>query len=103
MALLLKPLRCPHCQAFMDQALLKKHKQLRSVERGQSFPCPHCEKRVRLPKGCHQLTLAGLYFLIILSPLFLLWPQDWISPLQTASIGLALTIAGLCLQILKKA
>ncbi len=103
MALLLKPLRCPHCQQPIDKALLRRHGQLQSFLRRKPFPCPHCEQSTVFPEKADTTVSMGIFLAVILAPLFHLWEFDFIEAKHLFALGVAVIVVGVMTQKLDKA
>ena len=102
MALLIKPLRCPHCQEPMDKRLLRLHGKLKAFLNRKPFACPHCQQGVIFPEKADNLVSMGLFVAVILAPLFHFWQVDPIDPKHVFVIGTAVTLIGLFTQKLQK-
>lgn len=103
MALIFKPLRCPHCQQPMDKRLLRRHQSLQAFLRRQPFACPHCAAGVVLPEHADTPVAIGLFVAVILAPMFQFWNVEPIDPRHVFGLGLALILVGQMLQKLHKA
>lgn len=103
MALLIKPLRCPHCQKPIDKRLLQRNDLLSKFLKSKPFPCPHCEQNIIFPENADQVLSIGLFITVILAPLFHLWGVDFIDSRVLLGIGIAVTVAGMFTQKLAKA
>lgn len=103
MALLIKPLRCPHCQQPIDKPLLKRHGQLKTFLQRKAFPCPHCGQSVVLPELSETMISVGILIAAILAPLFHLWDVSFIDSRLVFATGAMLVIAGVATQKLHKA
>lgn len=103
MALLLKPLRCPHCQQPIDKALLRRHGQLQTFLKRKPFPCPHCEKSTVFPEKADTTVSMGIFLAVILAPLFHLWEINFIDAKHLFALGIAVIITGVMTQKLDKA
>jgi len=100
---LIKIVRCPYCQVPMDKALLKRSGLLQPFLQRKAFPCPHCQKSIRLPESTETLTSIGIFVAVILAPLFHYWQLQGIKPIYIFALGLALMLFGLWSQKLVKA
>lgn len=103
MPLMLKPLRCPHCQNPMDKRLLNQHGLLKSFLASDPFACPHCQNRIVYPQDADRVLSIGLFIAVILTPLFYFWDVKFIQSTHLFLIGLAITFAGTLTQKLEKA
>lgn len=103
MAILLKPLRCPHCQQPIDKPLLRRHGHLQTFLKRKPFPCPHCEKPAVFPEKADTIVSMGIFLAAILSPLFHLWDIDFIDAKHLFALGAAIVIVGVMTQKLDKA
>lgn len=103
MALLIKPLRCPHCSEPMDKALLRRHGELKTFLERKPFPCPHCSRQVVFPEQADTVLSMGIFVAVILAPLFHYWEVSFINSVQLFTLGCAIIITGLLTQKLKKA
>tara|TARA_B100000809_G_scaffold45805_1_gene40206 strand:+ start:1901 stop:2212 length:312 start_codon:yes stop_codon:yes gene_type:complete len=103
MALLLKPIHCPHCQQPINKGLLQKHGALKAFLGSKPFPCPHCEQQVLFPENGDQVLSIGLLLTVILAPLFHLWQVDFIDSRVLLGLGIATIIVGIFTQKLDKA
>lgn len=102
MALIWKPLRCPHCLQPMDKRLLKRHGSLQAFLKRKPFPCPHCEKGIILPENADTPVAIGIFVAVILAPLFQLWQIEPIDPRHVFAIGVLVLLGGLAWQKLEK-
>ena len=103
MAILLKPLRCPHCGDPMDKPLLRREGLLKPFLARKAFPCPHCQKAVIFPEKADTIVSMGLFVAVILAPLFHFWSVDFIGSKPLFALGAAITLAGLMTQKLNTA
>ncbi len=103
MALLFKPLKCPHCEQPIDKRLLRQHKLLKTFLKRKPFPCPHCQAMAIYPEQSDTLLSMGLFVAVILAPLFHLWQVNFIEPKWLFGLGVAIVIAGSLTQKLNKA
>ena len=103
MALLLKPILCPHCQKPIDKRLLEKHGALKAFLGSKPFPCPHCELQVLFPENGDQVLSIGLLLTVIIAPLFHLWQVDFIDSRVLLGVGIATIVVGIFTQKLDKA
>lgn len=103
MALLLKPLHCPHCKKPVDKRLLQRTGKLKAFLASKPFDCPHCEEAVLFPENGDQVLSIGLFVTVILAPLFHLWQVEFIDSKLLLALGIAVTIAGVFTQKLDKA
>ncbi|NIB42016.1 hypothetical protein HBA55_20595 [Pseudomaricurvus alkylphenolicus] len=103
MALLLKPLRCPHCQEPIDKALLRRSGRLQAFLKRKSFGCPHCEQAVLFPEKADTTVSLGIFVAVILAPLFHLWEVNFIDSRHLFGVGVVVIAAGLFTQKLVKA
>ncbi|MBU3069559.1 hypothetical protein KOI40_06975 [Aestuariicella sp. G3-2] len=103
MALVLKSLRCPHCQQPVDKPLLKERGLLQTFLKRKPFPCPHCEEQVVLPEKYETLISVGILISVILAPLLLIWEVSFLDSRAVFGLGAALAITGLITQKLDKA
>ena len=103
MALLLKPIHCPHCQKPIDKPLLQKHGALKAFLGSKPFPCPHCELQVLFPENGDQVLSIGLLLTVILAPLFHLWQVDFIDSRLLLGLGITTIVVGIFTQKLDKA
>lgn len=103
MALLIKPLHCPHCNKPMDKRLLNRHNLLHDFLKSKPFPCPYCQKGVVYPEKADTLLSAGLFVAVILAPLFHYWDIDLMDSRHLFALGVAITLVGLFTQRLAKA
>ncbi len=103
MALLFKPLRCPHCQQPVDKPLLRHHGQLKTFLKRQAFPCPHCNRAVIFPEKADTPVSLGLFVAVILAPLFHFWQISFIDSRYLFGLGLAIILVGGFTQKLHKA
>lgn len=103
MSLLLKPLRCPHCNEPIDKALLKRKGLLKTFLDRKPFGCPHCEASVVYPEKAETLVSAGIFVAVILAPLFRLWEVEFIASQHLFILGAGILAVGLITQKLVKA
>ena len=103
MALLIKPLRCPHCQQPIDKALLRRHGELKTFLQRKPFCCPHCSKKVLFPEQADTVLSMGIFVAVILAPLFHYWKIEFISSPQLFALGTGIILLGLFTQKLIKA
>ena len=103
MALLIKPLRCPHCAEPIDKALLRRKGLLKSFLNRKPFPCPHCEQSVVFPEQADTLVSMGLFVAVILAPLFHFWDIGFMDSQHLFLLGTAIVIVGIFTQKLTKA
>lgn len=102
-SLLLKPLRCPHCNQPIDKPLLKRKGLLKTFLDRKPFGCPHCEASVVFPEKSETLVSAGIFVAVILAPLFRLWEVEFIESQHLFITGAVILTAGLITQKLVKA
>ena len=102
MALLIKPLRCPHCQQPMDKRLLRLHGTLKNFLSRKPFPCPHCARGIIFPEKADNLLSIGIFVAAILAPLLHFWQVDPIDSRHVFILGTGLIIIGLFTQKLQK-
>ena len=103
MAILLKPLRCPHCTHPVTRQLLKDRDSLGDFLKSRPFPCPHCEQGLLYPEKADTTLSAGIFVAVILAPLFHYWQIAFITPPQLFLLGAVIAIVGLFTQSLDKA
>lgn|GEM_PF-1432452 len=103
MALLIKPLLCPHCQKPMDKRLLSQHNLLRDFLKSKPYACPHCHQGVVYPEKADTLLSAGIFIAVILAPLFHYWEIGLMDSRYLFTLGVVVAIAGLFTQKLAKA
>ena len=103
MALLLKPLRCPHCAQPIDKNLLRRHGLLQAFLARKPFACPHCQQKVLLPEKSDTIVSMGIFVAVILAPLFHFWTVEFINSLHLFALGSAIIVVGLITQKLEKA
>ena len=103
MALLLKPLRCPHCTQPIDKNLLRRHDLLKTFLARKPFACPHCQRQAVFPEKADTVVSIGIFVAVILAPLFHFWSINFISGPHLFALGCAIIIAGLMTQKLEKA
>lgn len=103
MALLIKPLHCPHCTKPIDKRLLQREGKLKAFLKSEPFSCPHCEETLIFPENGDQVLSIGLFITVILAPLFHLWQVEFIDSRLLLGLGIAVTVAGLFTQKLNKA
>ncbi len=102
MALLIKPLRCPHCQQPMNKRLLRLHGTLKPFLSRKPFPCPYCAQGIIFPDKADTPVSIGIFVAVILAPLFQLWQIAPIDPRHVFILGCGLIIVGLFTQKLQK-
>lgn len=102
-ALLLKSLRCPHCNEAIDKPLLKRKGLLKSFLERKPFACPHCEAPVVFPEKSETIVSSGIFVAVILAPLFHLWDVAFIDSKHLLALGAAILVVGLAMQKLDKA
>jgi len=102
-SLLLKPLRCPHCNEPIDKRLLKRKDLLKTFLDRKPFGCPHCEASVVYPEKAETMVSAGIFVAVILAPLFRLWEVDFIESQHLFILGAVILAFGLLTQKLVKA
>jgi len=102
-SLLLKPLRCPHCNEPIDKPLLKRKGLLKTFLARKPFACPHCEAAVLYPEKAETMVSAGIFVAVILAPLFQLWEVDFIESQHLFVLGAGILAVGLFTQKLVKA
>lgn len=103
MALVFKPLRCPHCQKPVTKPLLKQHGLLQTFLKRQSFACPHCQEQVVLPEKYETAISSGVFLAVFIAPLFYLWDVTLLDSKFLFGLGAVLAVGGLLLQKLHKA
>lgn len=103
MALLLKPLPCPHCKTGIDKRQLRSNGLLKDFLASKPIACPHCQESIVYPENADTLLSSGLFVCVILAPLFQLWEVQSINPVVVFGTGIAVTIAGMFQQKLVKA
>ena len=103
MAILIKPLRCPHCQQPMDKSLLRRQGLLKAFLNRKAFPCPHCQAQVIYPEKADTTLSMGIFVAVILAPLFHFWQVEFIASQNLFALGVAIIIVGLLTQKLDKA
>lgn len=103
MALLLKPLRCPHCSEPIDKALLRRSGKLQTFLKRKAFGCPHCDRQVIFPEKADTTVSLGIFVAVILAPMFHLWSVAFIDSKHLFAVGVAVIAAGLFTQKLAKA
>jgi endogenous inhibitor of DNA gyrase (YacG/DUF329 family) len=102
-ALVFKPLRCPHCQKSVNKPLLKQHGLLQPFLKRQAFACPHCQEQVVLPDKYETTISSGIFLAVFIAPLFYLWDVQLLDSKILFGIGAVLAIGGLVMQKLHKA
>lgn len=103
MALLFKPLRCPHCQEPINKAMLKRQGKLQTFLKRKPFPCPHCEQLVVFPENGDTTLSMGIFIAAVLAPLFHFWEVAFIDSKLLFGVGVGVIIVGALTQKLKKA
>ncbi len=102
MALQLKPLRCPHCDAAIEKRQLQNSGHLKAFLKSQSFPCPHCKEFALYPENADTLLSVGILITVILAPLLHLWEVTWADSKVVFGLGIIIVIAGMLTQKLAK-
>ena len=103
MALVFKPLRCPHCQKSVTKPLLKQRGLLQTFLKRQPFACPHCQEQVVLPEKYETAISSGVFLAVFIAPLFYLWDVALMDSKLLFGFGAVLAIGGLLMQKLHKA
>ena len=103
MALLLRPLPCPHCQRPINKPILKEHGLLSDFLKSKPLPCPHCDAKVIYPEKADTLLSVGLMVAAIVAPLFHYWQVEFLDAKWVFALGAAMTVAGIFTQKLAKA
>lgn len=101
MAILLKPLRCPHCNKAVTRQLLKDLGYLGDFLKSKPFACPHCERGLIYPEKADTTLSSGIFVAVILAPLFHYWQVEFITPAQLFLLGAAIAVIGLFTQKLE--
>lgn len=103
MALVFKPLRCPHCEKPINKPLLKQHGLLQTFLKRQPFACPHCQEQMVLPEKYEVAISSGVFLAVFIAPLFHLWDITLLDPRFLFGLGAVLAVGGLLMQKLHKA
>ncbi len=102
MPLLLKPIRCPHCNDPIDKPLLRRNGVLKDFLKSTAFACPHCGQGIKYPENGDTFMSMGIFVAVILAPLFHFWDLKLMDTRYLFGTGIAIMIIGSFTQKLVK-